>query len=106
MANNFSFFEELPKEGKRASVWVGDGHQKKGEGVGNNSCTSKWDNSERKIKITNVLYVPGLMCNLLSVSRLRRAHFKIVVDTDEKGGGTCRVMSPGGKIVLKGYESL
>ena len=52
-----------------------------------------------------MLYVPSLVCNLLSVSRMRKADLKVVFDTDDNKNGICQVtLRDESQVFVQGFE--
>ena len=72
MCNDFEIFQGLKSLGKeKHEVKVGDGYCLKVEGEGNIKLNVKGSNGVlKKCKLFNVLYVPDLSYNLISVSKM------------------------------------
>lgn len=65
----------------------------------------RFDGQQVNLKTKHALFVPDLMANLLSVSKLRHAGFCVTSDTTSAGAGHCFVTRSGGqKIVFEGVE--
>ena len=87
------------------SVSVGNGKDTSISGTGIVHAKALFDESSVSVEITDALYIPELMCNLISVSRLRQAGFTILFDSDEHGEGVCIVSRHKSSVViLKAYE--
>ena len=105
MCNNPSLFTSLQDISSEDTVSVGNGEETEVTGIGTVLCSSVVDGNQKTVELKNVLYVPSLMCNLISVSRIRKAGLRVIVDTDEYGGGFCDVTTRNGDVkYLKGIE--
>ena len=107
MCNDRSLFHSFRKFNKEGAVSVGNGEVVTTVGVGTVRCEAAnkgWKN--RKIQLKDVLYIPNLMCNLLSVSQMRKAHLRIVFDSDNENRGVCQVHQKEDEedIILTGIE--
>ena len=68
-------------------------------------CIAKFDETERQMRLKRTLYIPDLICSLLSVSCIRRAGFRVVFEDDMERNGICLINQPGvTDIELKGIE--
>lgn len=83
MSNNLKFFNEI-KIRKKHPVELPDGRIIYSSGIGSGflSCINK-DGDVQQILVKNVLYVPDLDTNLLSVRRLTKLGFKVNFKEDE-----------------------
>ena len=80
-----------------SSVTMGDGNALSSEGVGDVELVLKLPNGKTKKRIMHsVLYVPGLACNLFSVSRAAKKGKMTVFDDT-----TCKILK-GKKVVASG----
>lgn len=105
MTNSKSLLTEIDNTSTYAAVSVGNGNQTPVHGVGDIRCSVKFDDTVENVKMSNVLWVPSLTCNLISVSRMRRSGLAIMFDTDANGQGVCLVTRSGSsELVLKGNE--
>ena len=69
MCSNKELFSELCPVAKKTDVTLGDGRQLEATGRGNVSLTMNLPNGAHKCRLLDVLYVPSLAYNLLSVSK-------------------------------------
>lgn len=105
MTNDKSFFPDLKILANMPSVSVGNGDSAAVHGTGTVEAVIKFDDNVRPVKMMDTLFIPDLMCNLVSVSKLRRAGFRVLFDTDEQGRGLCVVQQrDNNEVVLKGWE--
>ena len=82
------------------NFWLGDGRHVKAEGRGSVCLRVKDDrDAERAIRLSSVLYVPDLSCNLFSVR-----------DITDKGNGvmfediTCNVITKDDVVIASGHK--
>ena len=74
-------------------------------GVGNVTGTAVVDGKKETVMFKSVLFVPTMMCNLLSVSKARRAGCRVTFDGNDKGSGYCEIIQKTSqKVCLKGIE--
>lgn len=90
MCNDISALQTL-KTYKEHNVSVGIGEHAAVLGSGSIICHSTFGTETRMTGIDDVLYVPFLVCNLVLVSRMRKAALKVIFDTDENQNGICQV---------------
>ena len=84
MCNDFEIFQDLKNLGEdKHEIKVGDGYTLKAEGEGHIKLKVKGLNGFSKCKLFNVLYVPDLSYNLISVSNIIEAEMKNVKFTDQ-----------------------
>lgn len=76
------------------TVTVADNRHLKIEAIGNARMTLKVESGGNPIKVTNVLVVPELCANLLSVSKLTEKGLRVVFD-----GKCCWITEPDNKLV-------
>uniref|UniRef100_A0A1X7UC74 Retrovirus-related Pol polyprotein from transposon TNT 1-94-like beta-barrel domain-containing protein n=1 Tax=Amphimedon queenslandica TaxID=400682 RepID=A0A1X7UC74_AMPQE len=69
ICNDSSYFVKIKRLKKSIDVTLGDGHILKAEGRGTVILLNRAMGQTRKCKLHNVLYVPKLTYNLLSISR-------------------------------------
>ena len=105
MTNNHDIFTEFHKSSNHSPVSFGDRNIGDVVGMGTVKCVSVVNGHKHKIELKEVLYVPSLMSNLISVSRMRKAGLKVEFDSDQDNKGICqvikkRMISP----LLRGYE--
>lgn len=104
MCNDASMFESL-EEKTCQPVEVGEGHHVEVAGVGNVTGTAVVDGKKETVMFKSVLFVPTMMCNLLSVSKARRAGCRVTFDGNDKGSGYCEIIQKTSqKVCLKGIE--
>ena len=105
MCNEKSLFTHYRTTTRKISVCVGNGMETEVKGIGEIRAIAKFDEEERSIQMKDALYIPHLMCNLISVSRLRKSGYKITFDTDVEGHGVCVITRKSLKGALfKAYE--
>ena len=105
MSNNKSMFSDLEKSVSKKSVSVGNGKEASVSGIGLIREKVAFDDACVPVQMKEALHIPDLMCNLISVSRLRKAGFTILFDTDNFGEETCTVTRQGSsEILFKAYE--
>lgn len=92
ICNRASDFTQLDTTKIQSSVSVGNGVSVKVAGVGTVRCHEAVAGKKVNLELRDVLFIPTLMCNLLAVSKIRRAGFRIVFDTTPKGRGICSVI--------------
>ena len=69
-------------------------------------CVSVVNGHKHKIELKEVLYVPSLMSNLISVSRMRKAGLKVEFDSTQDNEGRCQVINKNMIFpILRGYEN-
>ena len=93
MTNNAKFIRNMRESEVISSVAVGSGDNITVSGVGNLEATVVCDGKKNHVELKDVLYVPGLMCNLLSVSRMRRNGVIVVFDQCRDGRGFVELKS-------------
>ncbi|PXF46065.1 hypothetical protein BWQ96_04165 [Gracilariopsis chorda] len=86
MTNNLHFFVHGQQSSDNKHVFVGDGSTIKLNGQGNAECWAIDGQGKLvKIQLCDVLYVSQLICNLLSVSAIRRRMFmKLFLSDDDE----------------------
>lgn len=105
MCNDASLFNCIQKPEKERQVSVGNGKQAAVVGIGTVICSTVVRNEKRIIALKDVLCVPTLMCNLVSVSRERKVGGEVFFHTDRSGNGICEVSTGGnGTICMLGVE--
>ena len=75
MTNNKQFFDEFNED--RSKVYLADGNFIESMGNGSGLLNCEIDNSNKSISVTDVLYVPKLDGNLLSVKQLTNKGFNV-----------------------------
>ena len=104
ICNNETVFESLTKQPRRP-VEVGEGQLVDVHGIGIVRGTTIIDGRKQFVMMKAVLYVPTMMCNLISVSRTRRSGFKVTFDGDKYKNGFCEIMhKETNKAYIKGIE--
>ncbi|CAF0996316.1 unnamed protein product [Brachionus calyciflorus] len=81
-----SMFSDLKPHSSK--VKVGDGRDLEVMGIGNIKAKIKSKNDLKSITIENVLYVPELSVNLISIGKLSRKGFKIIFEREK-----CNIVS-------------
>ena len=105
MCNDREIFENLQCMKNRFTVSVGNGDPLHIEGSGSIRFTSICNGKSNPGQLKNVLYVPGIMCNLLSVIQTRRAGLSIIFDSTTRGKGFCEIRTKDEKTpILLGIE--
>lgn len=92
MCNDRSQFQILGKTKGKETVPVGKGYETNVFGVGNIRSMITIEGKSKLVQLDEVLFVPGLMCNLLSVSKIRKRGLQIIFDTDDVGKGYCKII--------------
>ena len=99
MCNNDKLFTEL-RDLRPLDVTLGDGHNLKASGKGTVLLQmSLHDGTMRKCSLNDVLYVPSLSYNLLSVSKAAEAG-----KTTRFNKTSCEILTSEGKIVSEGTK--
>lgn len=107
MCNSKEAFHALDDVRTKDIVLVGNGQRLNVEGRGILRCEAVvHGGSTRNIQLKNVLYVPKLMCNLLSVSQSRKAGLRIIFDSDKYQDGVCEFQSKDGDVILTCTEQV
>ena len=83
MCNDRRMFSELKKQ-PRHPVEVGERQLTEVAGIGTVCGTAAVDGMRQQLTLQSVLYVPTMMCNLFSVSKLRQAGCRVIFDEHEK----------------------
>ena len=91
MYNEKSIFNDLD-ETYCQDVSVGNGESADVLGKGTITARANVRAKKNIVAFKEMLYVPDLMCNLVSISRLRKAGCRILFDDDENGNGICYVI--------------
>ena len=95
MSNNEPMFSNLEKSMSYRSVSVGNGKEASVSGIGLIRGKDAFDDACVPVQMKEALHIPDLWCNLISVSRLCKAGFAILFDTDKFGEGTCTLTRQG-----------
>ena len=104
MTNDATFLEDLGESGIK-SVSVGSGASLEVRGAGTLKAVVQSDGVKTDVKLENVLYVPQLTCNLLSVSRMRRRGIVVLFDQCDNGRGFVQLkVKESGASIAKGFE--
>lgn len=105
MCNNCDIFVDLNESDDSNTASVVDGNQTEVNGIGVVRGHAYFDEKEVPVEMKDALFIEGLMCNLISASRLRRIGCRLTFDTDDFGECICLVTHKQSKsIVLNGYE--
>lgn len=91
MCNNMSSFISS-EPSCQESVEIGDGETLKVAGKGTVWGTVKAFEKRCTIKFNNVLYVPTLNVNLMSLRKIRKLNYSVLFTDDEHGHGICKVL--------------
>ena len=99
---NEKYFDELNDE--ESEIQIPDGRILKSKGAGSVHLEFNVDNEPFRTRVSNVLFVPELNCNLLSVSTFEKKGFKVTFEN-----GQCNVTKHGevyiqGKLINNVYE--
>ena len=70
----------------------GEGQRVTVAGIGIVKATPTGKSNKHEIVMKAVLYVPTMMCNLISVSKARRSGFRVVFDSDDQSNGYCHII--------------
>ena len=92
MCNDINMFANFFEDSEHAPVSLGNGDRTRVKGEGTIFVHSLVKGQKRLIALTKVLYVPELMCNLISISKMRESMYGIVFDEDVKGREFCNVV--------------
>lgn len=95
MCSNVNFFANL-KEQYSGQIKLAVGDKLKISGIGLCLLKCLLDNQQSKIEVTDVLYVPQLKGNLISVRKLTRKGFKVIFKEE-----TCKIMKGSQQSYLK-----
>lgn len=86
-------------------VSVGNGSKATVKGMDTLCCTALVQGCDGNIILTNTLLIPDLMCNLVSVSKIRKSGFDVKFETNKEGKSACSVLnSEDTKVDLQGIE--
>ncbi|XP_021694210.1 uncharacterized protein LOC110674254 [Aedes aegypti] len=77
MANDSSDFNEMRRLKRPVEVLVANGEKLTAEYCGDVILYAAVGNKKKKCEAKNVLYLPGLNCNLLSVNRIARSGLEV-----------------------------
>ena len=100
MCNDKALFEEL-RNTESMRVTLGDGHVLEATGVGNVKLNMKLSDTKTKLcTLLEVLYVPGLAYNLLSVSKASEAGMTAVFSNSG-----CHIKTDNGKVIAAGSRA-
>ena len=91
MCNDPSLFTWLKDKDSRRTVSVGNGKKSQVIGIGTVLCSSIVDCNPITVELKDVLCVSSLICNLISVSRIRKSGLRVTFDTDKVGDGVCDI---------------
>ena len=99
-------FTELKKNDCNGTVSIGDGTAIPVKGVGTIKVMSVVNGKKVAVHLKDVLYVPNLSCNLISVTRCRKMDMRVTFDSDRNGRGICTGQKrSSGNTVLIGIEN-
>lgn len=106
MCNSQSAFSNLKKEQSDRTVSVGDGTPLTIMGQGSVRATTVVGGTQQEVLLQNVLFVPKLCCNLISVSACRKNDVKVTFDSAKNGRGLCTAEhSPTSRKVFTAVEN-
>lgn len=91
MCNDQNLFRSFHPNVADLAVSVGDGMQAEVTGVGSVNFISVISGRKKRIELKDVLCVPTLVCNLISVSRIAEAGLSVTFNSKEQGKSTCDV---------------
>ena len=104
ICNNEMHFESLTKQPRRP-VEVGEGQHVVVAGIGNVRGAAVVDGKQHEVVMKDVLYVPTMICNLISVSKERRSGFYILFDGERLDDGFCKIVhKESGQVFVHGKE--
>ena len=105
MSNNPKLFMEILPLSTQQFVSVGNGDVSAISGIGTIHAIASFDAKLIPVGMNDTLFVPHLITNLLSVSKLRQAGFCNCFDTNNAGKGYC-IVTRGGcdETIFKGIE--
>ena len=84
---------------------VGEGKLAQSLGLGTIRGSTVIDRKRVPVIFNNVLFVPALICNLISVCKARRSAFRVTFDEDKTGSGCFEVLHrASGQLYLHGFE--
>lgn len=86
-------FEDLREQRNNATVSAGNGNQAQVAGVGSILTNIACSIQTRTVRLTDVLFVPQVMCNLLSFTKMRKAGLNVTFDSDNMGAGSCNIVN-------------
>ena len=105
MCNDESQFHTLRKTPCR-SVQVGEGQHVTVQGIGTVQVISTVAGKRRNVVMKAVLFVPTMICSLISVSKARRSGCRVEFDADENGDGYCHIIDKAsGSIYIHAHET-
>ena len=100
MCNNQETFPALNHDISHGSVSVGDGKVAHVGGKGSVYAHATVDGNVKTVAFNEKLYVPSLLCNLISVSRLRNSGWVVIFDENKDQKGLCHVIAKTSKRVI------
>nr|XP_029719394.1 uncharacterized protein LOC115261628 [Aedes albopictus] len=77
MTKDSSIFSEMRRLKRSVEVLVANGEKLKADYCGDVVLYATVGNKKKKCEVRNVLYLPGLNCNILSVNRVTRAGLEV-----------------------------
>ena len=89
MCNDKNTFHDLKSTASVKTVSIGNGQEVSVNGMGSVCATTVVQGKSKSVVLRDVLFVPDLACNLISVPRCRVNGLKIVFDTDQHGSAIC-----------------
>lgn len=95
MTNDASVLDSYNTSKTYPAVSFGDGTACALTVSGNFRCITSFHGTRNEINVTEVSFVPGLMCRLMSLSRLRRGSMRVSLDSNPNGNGICIVTKSG-----------
>lgn len=103
--NKYSFFDLKEKKSDR-TVSIGDGSALEMAGVGSFHATTVIDGEKQEVVREEVLFVPILFGNLISVSSCRKNGIKVTFTSAMDGRGLCIAKhTPPSRTVFRDVES-
>ena len=106
MCCNENDFFEIKNVDSGSAVSIGDGSELLVKGKGKVKAVSIVNGEKLTVYLQDVLFVPNLSCNLISVNKCRQNGMRITFDSDKSGRGICcGELKESREQVLKGIES-
>lgn len=104
ICNDEMYFESLTKQ-QRRRVRVGEGQQVVLAGIGTVKGTVVLNGEQHEVVMKEVLYVPIMISNLISVSKARRSGYYILFDAERLDERFCRIVhKKSGQVLVHGKE--
>lgn len=91
MCNDRNLFDHIGKPTGKSSVFVGNGQETPMAGLGSVRTKIIVDRSAKVARLKDVLVVPKVIFNVLSVITMRKTVLKFLFDTYKSENGYCNI---------------